>query len=134
MATSDKSISWATVNPQIYALAFTNQGLPSAWYPICTIDNGHHTYDCPNFGAQARPSPPKPSPSLTTSTQPLKRPRMAVDHCILYNQFDGHCCFGKQCKYIHECASCGVYGHPMRRCPSRRQPGATNQHPLLPLH
>ena len=125
-ASSDRSLSWAAVHPQIYALAFTNQGLPTAWCPICTVDNGQHTYDCPNFGGQIKPSS-KPFTS-SWSTPPLKKPRQTVDHCILYNQFDGQCRFGKQCRYPHRCASCGTLGHPMRNCPN---PRAIHSRPFL---
>ena len=71
-AFAGRSLSWAAVHPQIYALAFTNQGLPTAWCPICTVDNGQHTYDCPNFGGQVKPFS-KPFTS-SWSTPPLKRP------------------------------------------------------------
>lgn len=124
-AAATRNPSWARVNPEIYALAFTNQGLPTSWCPACTVDNGTHTFDCPYFllgdSTKLASNPVQPSTSKLPSFSgpPPKKPRQTVEHCILYNQHNGNCRFGISCKYPHKCAKCGSMGHPMISCPSR---------------
>ncbi len=36
---------WSTINTQLYSLAFTEQGNPVSWCPICQVDGGNHTFD-----------------------------------------------------------------------------------------
>ena len=128
--------SWSQINPQCYALAFTGQGSSSQWCPICFIDGGSHTIDCPNFtlptptqylssqlpSPQSRQVPTRPPPhrpllSSPSQLPPPKRPQF--DHCILYNKQDGNCPYGRDCKYAHCCSHCKNPGHPITRCPNK---------------
>ena len=73
--------TWATptgthvrsqINSQCYDLAFTGQGSSSLWYPICFIDGGSHTIDCPNFTLATfvlNPKPPGPYKYMPPTTQ-----------------------------------------------------------------
>jgi hypothetical protein len=122
--------TWSQINPQCYALAFTGQGSSSQWCPICFIDGGTHTIDCPNFTLATHLDPQLPSVQSPTRP-PLRRPLLAppsqlpapkrqqVDHCILYNKQDGNCPYGRDCKYTHCCALCKQAGHPISRCPDK---------------
>ena len=112
---------WSGINTRLYALAFTGQGNPVSWCPICQVEGGNHTFDCPRFPIPTDPlpsNPPPPHPRPLLPTIP-KRPRPAVDHCISYNASDGNCKFGPSCRYPHKCATCGTYGHPTTRCPNK---------------
>lgn len=124
---------WSQIHPQLYAYAFTAKGKASAWCPICHVDGGNHTYDCPKLSfphhfhsasnTSVTPSSlrssvgllPRPSPS---SRLPLpKRPR--VDHCILFNKNKGSCPYGSDCRFEHKCAHCLQLGHPASACPAK---------------
>ncbi len=121
---------WSQINPQIYALAFTGQGTSVSWCPMCQVDGGNHTYDCPRFatplsGAHLRQSQPEPilQPRIfPRALNPIRFPpakRSRPDHCILFNKNNGACPYGDSCIYKHRCAHCGREGHPVSRCPSK---------------
>ena len=119
---------WSQINVLCYALAFTGQGSASHWCPMCFVDGGNHTIDCPSFSptapsynanpqppAQQRPTRPPLRRPLLSSPPPPKRPQ--IDHCILYNKQDGGCPYGRDCKFSHCCSWCKKVGHPITKCP-----------------
>ncbi len=117
---------WSHINTQLYSLAFTGQGNPVSWCPVCQVDGGQHTFDCPRYPIPSEPIPPQQPqinhrPPRSPSPPPPKRPRQAVDHCISYNQNDGNCKFAPSCRYPHKCAVCGFLGHPATHCPNKRR-------------
>ena len=40
---------WSQMNNNLYSRAFAGQGLGLAWYRICHVEGGNHTYDCPSY-------------------------------------------------------------------------------------
>ena len=117
-----KSTEWACVNPEIFALAFTNQGIQSQWCPACGVDEGLHTYDCPEApttstsgtGGSKANFVPKKAPNQQTSAQ------LVVDYCLQFNYAKDGCRFGPRCKYPHRCAMCKLFGHPQSMCNTRK--------------
>ncbi len=61
---------WSTINTQLYSLAFTGQGNPVSWCPICQVDGGNHTFDCPRYPIPTDPLPPQHPPSQPRSLLP----------------------------------------------------------------
>ncbi len=59
-ATTTHYQEWSTINTQLYSLAFTGQGNPVSWCPICQVDGGNHTFDCPRYPIPTDPLPPQP--------------------------------------------------------------------------
>ncbi len=112
---------WSTINTQLYSLAFTGQGNPVSWCPICQVDGGNHTFDCPRYPIPTDPLPPQHPPSQPRSLLPPapKRPRPPGDYCINYNMSGGNCKYGLSCRYPHKCSVCGVQGHPRTHCPNK---------------
>ena len=53
--------NWSITNPELYSLAFTGQALAINWCPICQVEGGNHTYDCPQMRTQF-PSSIVPAP------------------------------------------------------------------------
>ncbi len=112
---------WSTINTQLYSLTFTGQGNSVSWCPICQVDGGNHTFDCPRYPIPTDPLPPQHPPSHPRPLLPSapKRPRPPVEYCISYNASGGNCKYGLSCRYPHKCAVCGVHGHPETCCPNR---------------
>ena len=73
-AAQTRTKAWSQINPQCYALAFTSQGSSSQCCPICFVDGGNHTIDCPSFSI----TPQLPSPQ---GRQGFLRPRHASHSC-----------------------------------------------------
>lgn len=115
-------------NPQFYAYVFTARGKAMAWCPVCHLDCGNHTYDCPRsllfnlaFSPALFPTPLHPlhipypgsyppkshaysqqdAPNLTTASSLIKK--------------KGSCPFGADCKFTHKCACCQG-GHSLSSC------------------
>ena len=68
---SGRPYTRSTTNLELYSLAFTGKALGINWCPICQVEGGNHTYDCPQF-LQPATSPAGPRPQLP-SAQPLRR-------------------------------------------------------------
>ena len=125
-AAINKYTTWSQMNTHLYSRAFTGQGIGLAWCPICHVEGGNHTFDCPS--PMAPPPPIYPSPTFSTPTQYLApsapRPppakKQKVEHCILFNKHNGACPYGNRCSYPHKCATCGTLGHPTTQCHLRR--------------
>ena len=114
---------WSQLNQEIYALAFTGQGIATAWCALCQIEGGSHTVDCPNFSSPVkRPYLGSQSPPNYTQPEPVKK-RRKVPYCILYNRSSaGTCSYGRKCIYRHICSNCGQE-HPAKNCPEKgKQP------------
>ena len=47
--------------PDICLYTFTAHGKASTWCPICQVDGGNHTFDCPSFFQNAAPPPLVPN-------------------------------------------------------------------------
>ena len=104
-AAGNPSLSWAKVDPSIYAQCFTGQALSSEnWCARCQCLD-HTSVHCPyrprkRTWASAFSQPVKPEPQI----------------CIKYNRYNGDCKFGKDCRFKHACSSCGE-PHPSSKCP-----------------
>ena len=61
-----------TINPQLYAYAFTAHGRGARWCPVCHMDGEQHTFDCPKF-ALSSPLPFTRPPTRAFSV-PTQRP------------------------------------------------------------
>ncbi len=132
-ASATHYLSWSVVNTQLYSLAFTGQGNPVQWCPICQVEGGTHTFDCPSYPspnttqplAPQQPTYPSRDNPAQQSAQPFlpptpKRTRPEVNHCIQFNKQHGNCKFGASCRYPHKCAICGLLGHPAAYCQNKR--------------
>ena len=135
-AAANQYTKWSQIHPQFYAYAFTARGKATAWCPVCHLDGGNHTYDCPRFTfVQPRFQPgslpysshafhsPSPSSSFIPRFSPAKprippAKRSKPDHCILFNKNKGSCPYGDDCKFTHKCARCQG-GHPVSSCPNK---------------
>ena len=82
------------VKKYTHYIAFTGQGIATAWCAICQIEGGSHTVDCSNFSSLVkRPYPGSQSPPNYTQSEPVKK-RRKVPYCILYNRsFMGTCSY-----------------------------------------
>ena len=69
-AAANQYTQWSQIHPQFYAFAFTGRGIAVGWCPICQIDGGNHTYDCPRFTLHPQSSP-LPIHPHTNPLQPL---------------------------------------------------------------
>ena len=135
-AAANQYTKWSQIHPQFYAYAFTARGKATAWCPVCHLDGGNHTYDCPRFtfvqprfqpGSLPYSSPfhsPSPSSSSFIPRFSPAKPRLPPakrskpDHCILFNKNKGLCPYGDDCKFTHKCARCQG-GHPVSSCPNK---------------
>ena len=99
------NISWAKVDPSLYAQCFTGQSATvENWCARCqSID--HSSAQCPER--------PNPNPDRYG---PRKRPWSGLTQvCQKYNRYNGDCRFGKECRFKHVCSACGD-SHPVNRC------------------
>ena len=88
--------------------------------PICYMEGGSHTYDCPKFSPSLYLALPRPAPSLSqtfwpsiqfqapnygprcfSDTRPPLPKRLNPEHCILYNKNNGNCPYGEYCIKVH---------------------------------
>ena len=101
------SWSWARVDPSIYAQCFTGQAMSAEnWCAKCLCLD-HTSSSCP-YRQKKRPWN---AAFGTGSTQLPARSGMDTPVCIKYNNFNGDCKFGKECRFLHVCSSCK--GHPV---------------------
>ena len=109
--------NWSSTNSELYSLAFTGQAVGINWCPICQVEGGNHTYDCPQFPSLPPNNPPPRLRSIPNFAEPpAKRP--SPTHCILFNKNGGPCPYGASCKYQHVCSYC--FGpHPVTSCPTK---------------
>ena len=116
---ANRFTKWLQIHPQFYAYAFTAHGKATAWCPVCHLDGGYHSYDCPRFTfIQPRLQsgslpysglfyPPHPILHLLTPVfihqqathTPAKRSK--PDHCILFNKNKGSRPYGANCRCAH---------------------------------
>ena len=52
--------NWSITNSELYSLAFTGQALAINWCPVCQVEGGNHTYDCPQACSQLPMPMPRP--------------------------------------------------------------------------
>lgn len=112
---------WSQIHPQLYAYAFTAHGRDTSWCPVCQLEGGNHSYDCPSFSARKytnKPAPvypahPAEGASKRFAMPAVKRPK--PDHCLLFNKYRGNCPYGTECKFVHKCARCSQ-PHPVSAC------------------
>ena len=122
--------TWSKTNSELFALAFTGQAVGVTWCPVCQVEGGDHTYDCPRYPSNT--SLPNSSPVHQPKQQPVYRgvpslletptKRSPSTHCILYNKNAGACPYGTTCRFLHVC-SYGFSPHPVTNCtsePTRR--------------
>ena len=127
-AAATKTKEWGHINSEIYTQAFTSQGTMVTWCPTCQVHGENYAYDCTHFFQAATfslcPSPliaapfPQPSPyqrpAASLCLPPAKKGKLK--HCILYNKNNSACPYGYGCNFIHKCASCGMFSHPVASC------------------
>lgn len=136
-AAASRFTKWSHIHPQFYAYAFTARSKATGWCPVCHLDGGNHSYDCPRFTfVQPRLqsgslpycgpfySPTPNSSSSFSRSSSISKPRIPPakrskpDHCILFNKNRGSCPYGADCKFIHKCSRCQD-GHPVSSCPNK---------------
>ena len=126
-AAATKFMQWSQIHPQFYAFAFTSQGRASSWCPICQVDGGNHTYDCPKYSAFCptvklanlnQSFPNRASSNAKPLIPPQAKRAAKMDHCILFNKYRGNCPYGSECKFDHKCAHCAL-SHPVTSCPTK---------------
>ena len=67
---------WSQLNQEIYALAFSGQGVATVWCALCQIEGRSHTVDCPNFSSPVKhPFLGSQSPPNNTQSEPVKKRR-----------------------------------------------------------
>ena len=54
------------------------------------------------------------TPSKSWNGDNSAKPHVARKLCIPFNQ--GHCKFGKSCRFDHRCSFCGKFGHGIFNC------------------
>ncbi len=110
-AAGNPEMQWEKVDPSLYAQCFTGQELSKEnWCNNCQ-ELDHKTAECPyrprkrswNMG----PGQMEPQSRETGSG--------GKTVCIKFNQYNGDCKYGKECKFAHVCARCGE-GHPAAKC------------------
>ena len=124
MAAANQFTKWLQIHPQFYVhCPFIAHGKATAWCPVCYLDNGNHSYDCPRFTfIQTFPSvqlssllwsilPPPSHPILhlpypglhppTHHTYPSKTLQTRPLHP--FNKNKGSCPHGADCRFIHKC-------------------------------
>ena len=110
-AAGDSTMSWAKVEPSLYAQCFTGQARTAEnWCSLCQgLD--HPSQKCPY-------RPQKRAWSAVFGHQPAGKGNVEAAKeavCIKYNKYNGDCRFGKQCRFSHCCSNCGGM-HPAQRC------------------
>ena len=123
-AAANRFTKWLQIHPQFYVYPFTAHGKATAWCPVCHLDGGNHSYDCPRLTfiqpylqSSSLPYsgpfyPPSNSSSsiprsLSTNTPHIPPAKHSKpDHCIRFNKNKGSCPHGADCRFIHKCACC----------------------------
>ena len=123
LAAANNIRNWSITNSELYSLAFTNQAPAINWCPICQVEGGNHTYDCPQACSQLPMPMPRPQqagalPQRRVAPNPVDTPAKppAPTQCILFNKNGGPCPYGISCKYQHICSYCSG-PHPVLSCP-----------------
>lgn len=117
-AAGNPHLSWARVDPSMYAQCFTGQAISAEnWCARCQCLD-HTTSSCPYR--------PRRRPMSTTGAGigALSQPRQEQQVCIKYNKFNGDCKFGKTCRFLHVCSSCKE-PHPVSRCNGGKESDAS---------
>ena len=120
---------WLQIHPQFYAYAFTARSKATAWCPVCHLNSGNYTYDCPMFNllfslalfpTLAHSTLPQPLLHLPYSIPHLSSshayPRQNVQN--LTTACKGSCLCGADCKFTHKC----TYTHCFHFPPTNLKP------------
>ena len=105
-AAGNASLSWAKVEPSLYAQCFTGQeARRENWCRTCQSVE-HASASCPFQSTRKRAWSGPSGPGSPSGTD---------DVCRKYNKYNGDCRYGRDCKYKHVCSSCQG-AHPAARC------------------
>ncbi len=122
-AAGKPTLTWAKVDPSIYALCFFGQNRSMEnWCAECQAIDHTTTMYPTRLGRKrgwtaggASGWTAGGAPGWTAGGAPQQVSRSA-DVCLKFNRFNGDCKFGRSCRFLHVCSGCGER-HPISKCP-----------------
>ncbi len=114
-AAGNDELQWTKVEPSLYTQCFTGQDISREnWCAKCQgLD--HQSVDCPYSAGRKRPWNSGPGAGGHNQLKAGTGTAQEQQTCIKFNRYQGDCRFGKDCKFLHACSSCGG-PHPVSRC------------------